>query len=99
MQRLAHLTTNRHNERFNPDAGHGWPVNEANSAALHDAAAHSRMAEQAPHVRAQGSASSARPPFGEHCGQFRQHDVAETGMPGATVLATFAKTKVARSRE
>ncbi|MBU6417655.1 MAG: hypothetical protein KJS83_10860, partial [Xanthomonadaceae bacterium] len=30
-------------------------------------------------------------------GEFRQHDVAETGMPGAMVLATFAETKVARS--
>jgi hypothetical protein len=30
-------------------------------------------------------------------GKFRQHDVAETAMSGAMVLATFAETKVARS--
>ena len=38
----------------------------ASFGAVHDAEARSRTAEQAPHVRAQGCASSARPPFGEH---------------------------------
>ncbi|MBS0383033.1 MAG: hypothetical protein JSR56_11435 [Proteobacteria bacterium] len=32
-------------------------------------------------------------------GKFLRHDAAETGMPGAMVLATFAETKVARSRQ
>ncbi|MDE2497654.1 MAG: hypothetical protein KGK35_07480, partial [Xanthomonadaceae bacterium] len=31
-------------------------------------------------------------------GQLSRHDVGETVMPGAVVLATFAVTKVARSR-
>jgi hypothetical protein len=67
------------------------------TAPLHAAAARSRMAEQGPHVRGQGWPSSARPPFGEHQGQSRQHDVAETGMPGAMALVTFPERKVTRS--
>jgi hypothetical protein len=66
---------------------------EVNHAPLHDAAARNRTAEQAPHVRAQGCASSARLPFGEHQGQLSRHDVGETVMPGAMVLVTFAETK------
>ena len=48
------------------DAGHGWPSMSELSSAVHDAEARSRTAEQGPHVRAHGCASSARPPFGEH---------------------------------
>src|SRR6185437_13860280 len=51
------------------------------SAPSHDAEARSRTAEQAPHVRAQGCASSARPPFGEHRGKSSRHDVGEIVMP------------------
>ena len=56
----------------------------------------SRTAEQAPHVRAQGGASSARPSFGEHQGEFRRQDAGETVMLGAMVLATFAETSTVR---
>ncbi len=68
------------------------------SAPLHDAAAHSRTAGQAPHVRGQGWPSSARLPFGEHQGQWSRHDVGETVMPGAMVFGDFLpKQKVTRS--
>ena len=71
-------------------------VTDAVSASLHDAAARSRKAEQAPHVRGHGWPSSARLPVGEHQGEFQRHDVAETIMWGAVVLATCAVTKIAR---
>lgn len=73
-------------------------VIEAQTAPLHDAAARSRSREQGAHVRGQGWPSSRRRAIGEHQGRFRQHDVAGTVMLGAMVLATFAETKVARSR-
>lgn len=75
----------------------GWPAIEANPASSPDAAAHSRSREQGVHVRAQGSASSRRREIGEHQGQSSRHDVGETVMPGAAVLATFAVTKVTRA--
>jgi hypothetical protein len=62
---------------------------EATIAPLHGAAARSRAAEQAPNVRAQGRASSARLPFGEHQGQFCRHDAGKTVMPGAMVFRPF----------
>ena len=70
----------RHERRVvtrHTSAGHE-AGNEVRDAFLHDAAAHGRTAEQAPHVRAHGCAGSAQPPFGEHQGEFREHDVAET---------------------
>ncbi|MBN8735326.1 MAG: hypothetical protein J0H27_03545 [Xanthomonadales bacterium] len=94
---LAQTAPTRHNARFYLIAGHGWLVDEVKTAPLRDATARSRTAEQAPHVRAHGCASSARPPFCEHRGEFRQHDVAETVTPGAMALVTFPERKVTRS--
>ncbi len=75
----------------------GWPCRSRVAAPLHAAAARRRMAEQAPNVRAQGCASSARLPFAEHRGQFERHDVVQTGMPGAAALVTFPAWKVTRA--
>ncbi|MBU6417834.1 MAG: hypothetical protein KJS83_11770 [Xanthomonadaceae bacterium] len=73
-------------------------VIEAQTALLHDAAAHSQSRDQGAHVRGQGWPSSRRRAIGEHQGKSSRHDVGEIVMPGAVVLATFAVTKVARSR-
>ena len=68
------------------------------TAPLHGVEAHNRSRGKGAHVRGHGWPSSRRRATGEHRGEFRRHDVGETVMPGAMVLATFAETKVARSR-
>ncbi len=79
------------------EAMDGRQQSKAFLAPLHDAAARSRSREQGADVRAQGRASSRRRAIGEHQGQSSRHDVGETVMLGAMVLATFAETKVARA--
>src|SRR5579875_1525338 len=59
--------------------------------------AYASRCDAAGHGRPTAKPRRRRCAIGEHQGQSSRHDVGETVMPGAMVLATFAETKVARA--
>ncbi len=78
--------------------GHGWPSLERSTRLCTTPSIAAPSGSKARMFEHRDVRVRAGPLGARSAGKFRRHDVAETGVLGAMVLATFAETKVARPR-